>query len=80
MEVGDSAVDSNGQQLVPRIMERAACTGVSIHLPLDFLVADRCVDNATTSNRSISEGLPTGGHSKPHSHQFYTAVISLLAK
>lgn len=41
MEIGTSLFDSQGGDIVPKVMEKAKSKGVKIHLPVDFKICDQ---------------------------------------
>src|SRR5204863_5189235 len=41
MEIGISLFDQKGAEIVPRVMEKAQARNKPIHLPVDFLAADK---------------------------------------
>ena len=41
MEIGSSLFDEDGAKIVPKLMEKAKAKGVTIHLPVDFVTADK---------------------------------------
>ncbi len=48
MEIGDSLFDAEGAKIIPELMEKAKAKGVNVHLPVDFITADRFAPDATT--------------------------------
>ena len=55
--IGKSLYDEEGAKLVPDIMRKAQQKGVKIHLPVDFVCADKFDANANTSIRDLTEGI-----------------------
>mmetsp|Transcript_39810 Transcript_39810/g.38358 ORF Transcript_39810/g.38358 Transcript_39810/m.38358 type:complete len:130 (+) Transcript_39810:433-822(+) len=49
--IGKSLFDEEGAKLVPQIMEKAKQKGVKIHLPQDFIVADKFEESASTATK-----------------------------
>jgi phosphoglycerate kinase len=43
VNIGDSIFDENGASTVQSLVDKAQKNGVKIHLPVDFVVADKCV-------------------------------------
>ena len=41
MPIGDSLFDPEGAKIVPKLMEKAKAKGVKMHLPVDFVTADK---------------------------------------
>jgi len=58
--IGKSLYDEEGAKLVPEIMKKAKAKGVLIHLPTDFVCADKFEETANTQTRDESEGIPEG--------------------
>eukprot|EP00871_Galdieria_phlegrea_P001525 jgi/Galph1/2373/GphlegSOOS_G1049.1 len=58
MNIGDSLFDEPGSHLVPSIMNKAKEKNVKIHLPIDFIVADRFAADANTRICPIEQGIP----------------------
>jgi phosphoglycerate kinase len=48
MEIGDSLFDAEGAKIIPELVEKAKARGVNLHLPIDFITADRFAPDATT--------------------------------
>lgn len=58
MEIGNSLFDPEGAKIVPELMEKAKAKGVKIHLPVDFVIADKFDANA---EKQVTEGsIPEG--------------------
>jgi phosphoglycerate kinase len=60
MPIGDSLFDPEGAKIVPELMEKAKARGVKIHLPVDFLCADKFDPEANTQPADASTGIPDG--------------------
>ena len=60
MEIGSSLFDEEGAKLVPGIMESAKEKGVKIHLPDDFVIADKFDKDANDKTVEEGEGIPEG--------------------
>ncbi len=60
MPIGDSLYDPEGAKIVPELMEKAAARGVKIHLPVDFVCADKFAPDAETTIAEDSAGIPEG--------------------
>lgn len=58
--IGDSLFDEEGAKIVPAIMKKAAEQNVKIHLPTDFVVADKFAENANWFDKTEGEGIPEG--------------------
>lgn len=51
--IGKSLFDAEGAKIVPAIMEKARLRGVKIHLPQDYVIADKFEETANTLIRDI---------------------------
>ncbi|TDH66202.1 hypothetical protein CCR75_008797 [Bremia lactucae] len=60
MEIGDSLFDAEGAKIVPEIVEKAKKKGVTLHLPVDFVIADKFAADAATKICTAEEGIPSG--------------------
>jgi phosphoglycerate kinase len=59
-QIGSSLFDEEGAQTVPDIMKKAAEKGVKIHLPSDYVCADKFAEDAKTCIRTQAEGIDDG--------------------
>jgi len=77
MKIGASLFDAEGAEIVPRLVGKARDKGVRIHLPVDFLCADRFTADAATQ---LCEGdIPDGWMGLdvgPKSRERFADVIS----
>jgi len=79
MEIGDSLYDPEGAKIVGELMEKAAAKGVKIHLPVDFVCADKFDANAEIRMAADTEGIPAGWMGLdigPRSREAFSAVIA----
>lgn len=60
VEIGKSLFDEEGAKIVPQILAAAAAKGVKIHLPTDYVVADKFAADAATSIAVDKDGVPAG--------------------
>lgn len=60
MNIGSSLYDEEGAKLVPEILAKAKAKGVSIHLPTDFVSADKFDADATAKVVSEEDGVEDG--------------------
>jgi len=60
MEIGKSLFDEKGAAIVNEIMEKAKARGVTIHLPTDFVVADKFAPDADSKTCHEKDGVPEG--------------------
>jgi phosphoglycerate kinase len=59
-QIGKSLYDVEGAKIVHEIMKRANERGVKIHLPTDFVEADKFEESANTKIRDDREGIEEG--------------------
>ncbi len=82
MAIGNSLYDEAGAAIVGDVMKKAADKGVKIHLPTDFVTADKFDAAATVGAAKDSEGIPDGWmglDAGPESRAVYTEVIGRAA-
>lgn len=60
MPIGDSLFDPEGAKIVGELMEKAKEKGVKIHLPVDFVCADKFDPEARTQPADVFSGIPDG--------------------
>ncbi|XP_022255760.1 phosphoglycerate kinase-like [Limulus polyphemus] len=60
MEIGNSLYDEEGAGIVGKLMEKAQKNGVQIHLPVDFVIADKFDEAAATKIATLDSGIPAG--------------------
>uniref|UniRef100_A0A7S3I0R8 Phosphoglycerate kinase n=1 Tax=Favella ehrenbergii TaxID=182087 RepID=A0A7S3I0R8_9SPIT len=58
--IGASLYDEEGANLVPDILAKAAKNGVRIHLPTDFVCADKFAEDAQVVTRTEAQGIEEG--------------------
>jgi len=56
-EIGSSLWDEEGAKTIPDIMAKAKEKGVKIHLPTDYLCADKFAEDANTEVKTNKEGI-----------------------
>ena len=79
MEIGDSLFDPAGAEIIPELIEKAKSKGVKIHLPVDFITADKFAPDANTGTATVAEGIPSGWQGLdvgPKSNELFAAVIA----
>jgi phosphoglycerate kinase len=59
MEIGTSLFDPKGAEIVPTIMAKAKALNKKIHLPIDFVAADKFDKDANTKVVTAAAGIPT---------------------
>ncbi|EQC35678.1 phosphoglycerate kinase 1 [Saprolegnia diclina VS20] len=60
MNIGGSLYDADGAKIVLDIVEKAKAKGVKLHLPVDFIIADKFSADANTSVVDEADGIPDG--------------------
>jgi len=60
MKIGNSLFDAEGSQIINKLMEKAKANKVQIHLPVDFITADKFDENATVGAANLADGIPDG--------------------
>jgi phosphoglycerate kinase len=79
MAIGTSLLDQAGTKIVPEVMARAKAKGVPIHLPVDFLAADKFDDAANVQVVTVRSGIPVGWQGLdcgPETIKEFTTVIA----
>lgn len=60
MAIGNSLYDEEGAKIVGRLLEKAKKNNVTIHLPVDFVTADKFAEDAQTGVADVAAGIPDG--------------------
>jgi phosphoglycerate kinase len=60
MQIGGSLFDEEGATIVGELMEKAEKKGVKIHLPTDFVTADKFDKDAKVGSATVGAGIPEG--------------------
>lgn len=79
MEIGESLFDPAGAEIIPELMEKAKAKGVKIHLPVDFITADKFAEDAATGLATAQAGIPSGWQGLdvgPATREEFAKVIS----
>merc|ERR1712038_1781806 len=58
--IGTSLYDEEGAAIVPQLMEKAKANNVKIHLPVDFVTADKFAPDAQVGAADLETGIPDG--------------------
>ena len=58
IEIGKSLFDQAGSAIVPKLIEKAKSKNVKIHLPVDFVCADKFAEDAAVKESDLSSGVP----------------------
>ncbi len=78
MEIGDSLFDAEGAKIVPELAAKAATKGVRIHLPVDFVCADKFAPDAAVSS-ATTDGIPAGImglDAGPRTRELFAGIIA----
>uniref|UniRef100_A0A0B7BNI1 Phosphoglycerate kinase n=1 Tax=Arion vulgaris TaxID=1028688 RepID=A0A0B7BNI1_9EUPU len=60
MEIGNSLFDAEGSKIVHKLVEKAKSKNVQLHLPKDFVTADKFAEDAKTGTATVESGIPAG--------------------
>ena len=60
MEIGNSLFDAKGAEIAQELFDKAAAKGVKIHLPVDFICADKFAPDANMKSATDKQGIPAG--------------------
>ncbi|XP_063991794.1 phosphoglycerate kinase-like [Diachasmimorpha longicaudata] len=58
MKIGNSLFDEEGSKIVNDLLEKAKKNNVQIHLPVDFVTADKFAEDAAVGAADIESGIP----------------------
>lgn len=78
MPIGESLFDQAGADIVTELMEKAESSGTKIHLPVDYVCANKFAADAETRLADDSEGIPDGWMGLdcgPKSNQIFADII-----
>jgi phosphoglycerate kinase len=79
MEIAKSLFDAKGAEIAKELFDKAAAKGVKIHLPVDFVAADKFAADANIKIVTDKEGIPAdweGVESGPKTCEFFAEVIA----
>lgn len=60
ISIGNSLFDEAGAKIVKDIVEKAKAKGVKLHLPVDYVTADKFAADATVGSATDETGIPDG--------------------
>ena len=66
-QIGGSLYDEEGASIVGKLMEKAKKNNVQVHLPVDFITADKFAEDANTNTTTTTAGIPDGWMVSKHS-------------
>ncbi|KAF4321404.1 hypothetical protein BBO99_00004850 [Phytophthora kernoviae] len=79
MEIAGSLFDAEGAKIVPAIVEKAKAKNVTLHLPVDFVAADKFAPDAQSKIVTQEEGIPDGWMGLdvgPKSREAFAAAVT----
>jgi phosphoglycerate kinase len=79
LEIGDSLFDPEGAKMVTDLVAKAKARGVKLHLPVDYVCANRFAEDADVRPADDSTGIPAGWmglDAGPKSIALYNAAIA----
>lgn len=59
-QIGNSLYDADGAKIVKNLMAKAEKNGVKMHLPSDFVTADKFAEDAAVGSATVEGGIPDG--------------------
>jgi phosphoglycerate kinase len=60
VNIGSSLFDQEGSKIVKGILEKAKEKNVKLHFPVDYVIADKFKEDATTGYATDQEGIKEG--------------------
>nr|QBH73955.1 phosphoglycerate kinase [Franklinothrips vespiformis] len=60
MKIGNSLYDEEGSKIVKKLVEKAEKNNVRLHLPVDFVTADKFAEDAAVGSATLESGIPDG--------------------
>nr|QBH73954.1 phosphoglycerate kinase [Frankliniella cephalica] len=60
MKIGTSLYDEEGAKIVKKLVEKAEKNNVKLHLPVDFITADKFAEDAAVGAATLEQGIPDG--------------------
>ena len=79
MAIGDSIFDPEGAKIVPELLKKAADKGKKLHLPVDWVTADKFAADAKTGSATLKSGIAAGWQGLdvgPETTKEFSAVIA----
>ncbi|KRT78626.1 hypothetical protein AMK59_7865 [Oryctes borbonicus] len=58
MKIGNSLYDAEGAKIIQKLLDKAQKNNVQLHLPVDFVTADKFAEDATVGSATIESGIP----------------------
>ncbi|KAK0167600.1 hypothetical protein PV327_004975 [Microctonus hyperodae] len=60
MKIGNSLFDEEGAKIVNDLLEKAKKNNVQVHLPVDFVTADKFAEDSAVGAADVTSGIPDG--------------------
>lgn len=60
MKIANSLYDAEGAKIVNKLVEKANKNGVQLHLPVDFVTAEKFDEKAAVGSATVENGIPDG--------------------
>lgn len=79
MKIGSSLYDEEGAKIVQALVEKAKKNNVQLHLPVDFVTADKFAEDATVGTATVESGIPDGWMGLdvgPKSQELFAPVLA----
>jgi len=79
MAIGDSLFDAEGAKIVPELLAKAQARGKKLHLPVDWVTADKFAPDAQTGAATQAGGIPAGWQGLdvgPETSKQFTEIIA----
>ena len=80
-QIGNSLFDEEGAKIVNDILSKAEKNKVQIHLPIDFVTADKFAENAAVGAADVENGIPDGWMGLdvgPKSRDLFSGKVNLI--
>jgi len=78
MSIGTSLYDEEGAAIVEELLAKAKAKNVKMHLPVDFVTADKFAEDATVGAATLESGIPDGVMGLdcgPESNKLFAEVV-----
>ncbi|KJH41915.1 phosphoglycerate kinase [Dictyocaulus viviparus] len=79
VEIGKSIFDEEGAKIVKSLLAKAKEKDVKLHLPVDFIAADKFAEDASAKPVTLAEGIPAGYMGLdigPKTEEIFAEVVS----
>ncbi|KAK9746705.1 Phosphoglycerate kinase [Popillia japonica] len=58
--IGNSLYDEEGAKIIQKLLDKAKANNVQVHLPVDFVTADKFAEDAQVGEATVESGIPDG--------------------